>query len=308
MKSNLIGRSIFALVLLAVGWAEPAIAGGLAGRPLVVRPRPPEFSRPGELIHPEFPELIGRPAVRNGSDLLPDEPISLSEQAMLSGGHDDGKLEAVDIRTVCVSSEERAALRIRSALKISAKRLGAQAQDVDDSVQNTFVSMMLACKQLLVLQNPAGYVYKILKNKIAEYYRTRARQGVWHDEKTEASAVAGPDDQAAIVAFRDLITRLFVKLTEREAQVFVRWGRGESIASTSKELKIGNERVKELRQQIKAKLRQLDMCFDDSSRLPVLKMSGSCSKPASAPRARHRDAAEGFDHRYVVEPRHLMTA
>jgi DNA-directed RNA polymerase sigma subunit (sigma70/sigma32) len=79
-----------------------------------------------------------------------------------------------------------------------------------------------------------------------------------HDDKTEADSVAGLDDQGASVAIRDLITRLTAKLTEREAQVFLRLGRGESTASIGKELKIKGDRVRQLRQQIKARLRQLE--------------------------------------------------
>jgi hypothetical protein len=180
MKSNLIGRSIFALVLFAVGWAEPAIAQRGLARP----PRALEFGRP---VPGKFEGIAE--TVRSGriESTLPDEPIPLSELIMrLEGGRslERGRmLQTADIFKACGSStysivipalierleETAASERIISALKIAARRFGGSNQNIDDYVQSAFAKMIRACEELLALQNQdliPGFVYKILAKNI----------------------------------------------------------------------------------------------------------------------------------------------
>jgi len=172
-------------------------------------------------------------------------------------------VDVSDVQLMCdqnalPGARNTASGRLRGALKRNLPALRGYGFAEEDVVQDTIASILQKCIDILTQPNPPAYIHVMLKNRIIDLYRQ------------QKSLVSLDDDEAAYGLLQfdlpwslatptagfetaDLVQRLESELSPREKQVLVRLLAEQETADVAAELNISQDRVREIRQQIRDK-------------------------------------------------------
>lgn len=249
------------VAIYILGTINPAAAQ----RGFLARPS----AEPIRIINPAIKARI--PSIEGpGRDGLSVSPsVSVTEALSEIPLHRFGQLYESDILTFCTETSvdrdrNNAALRIKAALSLNAARLRTPRDSQDDVVEDTLLKILAACERLTRgdIKNLPGYVMQIMNFDVK---RNGAKESSAAKRSVPLSTVEPPRhlawalqlDVQPDLLFRDQLRRLAKKLTKRETDVLLRLSLGMNPAEVARDLKIGEERTREIIKQIRRKYTRL---------------------------------------------------
>lgn len=229
-------------------------------------PPPPSAAGVSPLLAPHSSE---GPRTRS---IFEQPPATRIDFGALSGSTRSGmitapaQIHAEDVEALCADASKSSKFslevnyqrtRLRDALKTTAIRLGTNLNNTDDLVQDVIEKVLRECESFR--SNPpdniSAYVFTMLKNRLRTERRKDARASkVISPTPQDEDTLKDTIDSAEAAEIRNAIEKLVPMLTDREKQVLYHLALGKSAPETSRELFIGPERVREIRQQIVKKL------------------------------------------------------
>lgn len=174
-----------------------------------------------------------------------------------------GAITESDVKEFCEKRSgagfEHAYSRLNRALKSNASLLVRRdfvVHGSDDLAQDVIVKLLLACERILAGEHPniAGYVHEALKNRTIDVFRSMESDPLWLSSSLPTSYAGLSFNPMSVLEARDQLRKLSQNLTAREQQVVTLTALGYSTSEAAKQMKVSDDRVRQIREQVRLKL------------------------------------------------------
>lgn len=274
-------KTIVALILVV--FASEQIAAQVVVRPPARQPT----VRPVEM-HPRSmtPSQGSAASTMRTTDLLLERAKELSNGNLSDSllHHDNHSWMVIHADTVAhycgkgtSREQDQAALGLRAELASGVNSWGNKLRGVaakGEAIQMVLERITKNCVRILLADNPGAYIHELARNTVVDMLRgeNRARDLAREAENTLATGatfgalLGNPSaDIADEIEALDIVRKLQVSLSERQVQVLMALLEDKDTVDIARELKISADRVREIREKIRAQFTKLTYAAEASA-------------------------------------------
>jgi RNA polymerase sigma-70 factor (ECF subfamily) len=130
--------------------------------------------------------------------------------------------------------------------------------DAEEAVDEAFTQLALDWPRILRADNPAGYAWRVVKNRITDHARARGRRAALMDTAAfETATLVGAEDPFEVIEQNLRLFHAISTLPERQREVVVlRYCEGYSTAEVAFHLGITEAGVRSVERYAKRRLRE----------------------------------------------------